>query len=150
MRNSYISRFSPLLLLVLVIAITGGAVQSKADNAASGIRDTALQSCPAVPEEIVDLDDLAAGLKASKAVGMLDKIRLKSGIDDLLKRMRAYHKGKHTYSLEELQEQYDVLLMKIAGYLQDKDVPLHGQLCNAWESLWLDLEDPERFAERFA
>lgn len=150
MRNSYSSRFSPILSIALVFAITGGAVQSKADNAASGIRDTALQSCPAVPEEIVDLDDLAAGLKASKAVGMLDKIRLKSGIDDLLKRMRAYHKGKRTYSLEELQEQYDVLLMKIAGYLQDKDVTLHGQLCNAWESLWLDLEDPERFAERFA
>jgi len=118
-------------------------------TAAGSIRGTAVQSCPAVEEEIVDLDILATGLKESKVIGVIDKIRLKSSIDDLIKRMQAYHKGKRSYSMAELQEQYDVLLMKIASHLQHKDTILHGQLCNAWELIWLDLESPERFAEKF-
>jgi len=92
---------------------------------------------------------LASGLRDSKAIGMFDKIRLKSSIDDLLKRMGAFHDGKRTYSLAELQEQYDVLLMKIASHLQHKDTIMHGRLCNAWGLIWLDLEDPVRFTEKF-
>lgn len=144
------SRSSALLVMALIVAAASLVNQSRADTTSSELRNVALQSCPSVEEEIVDLDILASGLRASKAVGMFDKIRLKSGIDDLLKRMRSYHDGKRTYSLEELQEQYDVLLMKIASHLQHKDVIMHGQLCNAWELLWLDLEDPDRFAEKFS
>lgn len=120
-----------------------------ADILADETRGSALQSCPSVEEEIVDLDRLAAGLKDSEAVGLLEKLRLKSAIDDLLGRMEAFHDGDRRYSLEELQEQYDVLLMRIAANLQHKDAILHGQLCNAWERIWQDLEDPARFAERF-
>jgi hypothetical protein len=63
--------------------------------------------------------------------------------------MQAFHEGRRAYSLSELQEQYDVLLMKIASHLQHEDVVMHGQLCNAWDLIWLDLEDPARFMEKF-
>lgn len=111
---------------------------------------TALQSCPSVQEEIVDLQILAVGLKKSRAVGFLEKISLKSAIDDLLRRFKGYHKGARKFSLEELQQQYDVLLMRIASHLQHQDVLLHQKLCNAWEIIWKDLSDPTRFSEKFS
>jgi hypothetical protein len=49
-----------------------------------------------------------------------------------------------------LQEQYDLLMMRIAAALQDKDVAPHGQLCNAWEPLWIDLKDRVRFKGKFS
>lgn len=138
-----------LAVMVFIFAASGGGMQGHANTAGGNTRDAALQSCPAVEEEIVDLELLATGLKDSKVIGVIDKIRLKSSIDGLIKRMQVFHEGKRTFSLAELQEQYDVLLMKIATHLQHKDMILHGQLCNAWGLIWLDLEDPERFAVKF-
>jgi len=122
--------------------LTGAASRSS--------RSAALQACPLVEEEIVDLKLLADGLKESNAVGMLEKLRLKTAIDELIDRMKGFHDGDQRYSRAELQEQYDVLLMRIASHLQHKDLILHGQLCNAWFLIWEDLEDPERFAEKFS
>lgn len=110
----------------------------------------ALQACPAVTQEIVDLDMLVDGLKRSNAVGVLEKLRLKSAIDELIDRLKAFHGGAGGYTLAQLQEQYDVLMMRIARQLQDKDVALHGQLCNAWEPLWSQLQDRSRFMETFS
>ena len=121
----------------------------RADGVDSG-GATALQSCPPVEDEIVDLDLLAEGLKNSNAVGFLEKLRLKKSIDELLARFSAYHYGSRSHSLVELQEQYNVLLMRIAAHLQHKDRSLHGQLCNAWFEIWHDLEDPDRFSEKFS
>jgi hypothetical protein len=149
MTTSPRQRISLIAAIVLTLAISGLSFHSKAGTSASDLRQAALQSCPTVEDEIVDMELLASGLRDSKAIGMFDKIRLKSSIDDLLKRMEAFHDGKRTYSLAELQEQYDVLLMKIASHLQHKDVIMHGQLCNAWDLIWLDLEDPGRFKEKF-
>jgi hypothetical protein len=112
-----------------------------------GKHAAALQACPAVKQEIVDLDMLAQGLKDSNAVGMFEKLRLKSAIDDLLDRMKAYHQGAKRFTLAELQEQYDLLMMRIAQQLQDKDLPLQGRLCNAWDSVWATLQDRQRFME---
>jgi hypothetical protein len=125
-------------------------VHSLAPADPSTVNGRALMACPSVDEEIVDLQILADGLKQSDAVGLFEKIRLKSAIDDLLKRMQKFHSGDGKFSAAELQEQYDVLLMRIASHLQDKDVILHSQLCNAWEMIWQDLEDPDRFAEKFS
>ena len=101
-------------------------------------------------QEIVDLDMLAEGLKNSGAVGMFEKLRLKSAIDELIGRFKAFHGGNRQYTLAELQEQYDLLMMRIARQLQDKDVALHGQLCNAWGSIWATLQDRGRFMEKFS
>lgn len=107
----------------------------------------ALQACPAIKQEIIDLDTLAEGLKKSNAVGVFEKLRLKSAIDELIDRLKAFHSGARRYSLAQLQEQYDLLMMRIASQLQDKDAALHGQLCNAWASIWNTLQDRRRFME---
>lgn len=130
------------LALGLMLATPGAGA---ADGAA---RLQALQACPTVEEEIVDLQLLADGLRKSNAVGMLEKLRLRSAIDDLLARFEAYHAGASRYTQAQLQQQYDLLLMRIAAHLQHKDQLLHGQLCNAWEAIWLDLIDSDRFSKR--
>jgi len=134
----------PLALLVaMLLAVPPArAVAPGADKNAA-----ALQACPTVQQEIVDLDMLAQGLKDSNAVGLFEKLRLKSAIDDLIARMKAYHQGAKRFTLAELQEQYDLLMMRIAQQLQDKDLPLHGRLCNAWDSIWATLQDRQRFME---
>lgn len=152
-----ILRRTSLLFPVFLVAVAAAlsavlGAQTRVTEAlpASETRQAALQSCPAVEEEIVDLEMLAQGLKKSKAVGLVEKIRLKSAINDLLERFEVFHEGARDYSLEQLQEQYDVLLMRIASHLQQQDDRLHGQLCNAWDIIWHDLEDPDRFTEKFS
>ena len=136
------------VMLALLLAVE--SLASGSGGSTGGNRGKTLQSCPATEEEIVDLELLAEGLKDSRAVGLFEKIRLRSAINDLIERLQAFHLGNSTFSLAELQEQYDVLLMRIAANLQHKDVILHGQLCNAWEMIWQDLEDPKRFEEKFS
>ena len=132
-------RCLPALVLLLALPLAGHA----ADAASPAV----LQACPKVSAEIVDLHTLAEGLKNSSAVGLVEKLRLKSSIDTLIERFKAYHQGGRSYTLEQLQEQYDLLMMRIAKQLQDKDLPLHGQLCNAWGSIWTALQDRARFTE---
>lgn len=132
-------------LLLLAASAPGHAQGSAADKHAA-----ALQACPTVKNEIVDLDMLAKGLEHSDAVGLIEKLRLKSAIDELLGRLKAYHGGAPRFTLEQLQEQYDLLMMRIATQLQDKDVALHGQLCNAWDSIWATLQDRKRFTEKLS
>jgi len=108
-----------------------------------------LQNCPSIDDEIVDLEMLSDALRESKAVGLLEKVKLKLSIDDMLTRFEAYHNGRRDYSMEQLEEQYNVLLMRIASHLQHKDKILHQQLCNAWLMIWQDLEDSTRFKEKF-
>ena len=135
-----------LAFRIAVLLLPAGA----AGLAAAQVKPSLLQACPKVAQEIVDLDVLADGLKNSNAVGLFEKVRLKASIDELVGRLKAFHGGAHTYSLAQLQEQYDLLLMRIASQLQDKDMPLHSQLCNAWETLWAQLQDRNRFMEKFS
>lgn len=135
---------------VMALVLTAALLTENSDGSTSGIPSVALQSCPATEEEIVDLELLANALKKSRAVGLIEKIRLKSSIDKLIERMQNFHTGGNGFTLAELQEQYNVLLMRIAAHLQHKDVILHGKLCNAWEMIWEDLEDPEKFVEKFS
>jgi len=145
-----------LTKMVPAVAVFSGlvwmGVSTQAHTAVSPFSShaEALQQCPAVEEEIVDLSMLAQGLKDSKAVGLIEKIRLKKAIDGLISRFSAYHVGDRRFSMGELQQQYDVLLMRIASHLQHKDLLLHQQLCNAWELIWQDLENADRFSEKFS
>jgi len=153
MRLRRISSHFPVFLVVVAAVLSAAlGAQTRVGEAlpASDTRQAALQSCPAIEEEIVDLEMLAQGLKKSKAVGLVEKIRLKSSINDILERFIDFHDGARDYTLEQLQEQYDVLLMRIASHLQQQDERLHGQLCNAWDIIWQDLENPDRFAEKFS
>jgi hypothetical protein len=133
----------------LVVLALGLALATPGAGAAEGAAKlAALQACPTVEEEIVDLELLADGLKKSNAVGLMEKLRLRSAIDDLVARLEAYHAGARRYTQAHLQQQYDLLLMRIAAHLQHKDQLLHARLCNAWEAIWLDLIDSERFTGR--
>ena len=134
--------------LLLGLCLLAAAASAQAQGSAAEKHAAALQSCPTVAKEIVDLDMLAKGLEHSSAVGLFEKLKLKSAIDDLLDRFKAYHRGTGRFTLDQLQEQYDVLMMRIATQLQDKDVALHGQLCNAWESIWATLQDRRAFLEK--
>jgi len=125
------------------------SAQTAASNPASA-RAAALQACPKVQDDIVDLDRLAEELKGSSAVGLLEKLRLKSAIEELIGRFKAFHRNDKRFTLAQLQEQYDLLMMRIAADLQDKDLVLHGQLCNAWEPIWTTLQDRSRFLEQFS
>ena len=133
-----------------IVLPASGAAMGQANPPADSAHTAALQACPKVSREIVDLDVLADGLKNSQAVGLFEKVRLKSAIDELIGRMKAFHGGARNYSLAQLQEQYDVLMMRIASQLQDKDLPLHGQLCNAWDTVWSQLANRDRFMEKFS
>jgi hypothetical protein len=138
------------VLPVLLGALSLAATPSAAQTSAAEKHAVALQNCPTVSKEIVDLDNLAKGLQHSSAVGLFEKLKLKSAIDDLLARFKDYHRGAGRFTLEQLQEQYDVLMMRIASQLQDKDASLHGQLCNAWDSIWATLEDRKAFLEKLS
>ena len=135
-------RFPPLAVAALMLAALPVCAQD-----APG---AALKACPTIQHEIVDLGKLSDALAQSGAVGMFEKLRLKSAIDQLIGRMKDYHRGTRHYSLAQLQEQYDLLMMRIAQQLQDKDPALHGRLCNAWQSLWAQLRDRDRFMEKFS
>jgi hypothetical protein len=117
---------------------------------AQAANEVPLAACPTIKAEIADLDRLVDGLEHSKAVGWVEKLRLKSSIDELIGRMKAYHRGGRHYTLAQLQEQYDVLMMRIASQLQGKDVALHGQLCNAWSPIWGRMTDRDWFMEKFS
>jgi hypothetical protein len=144
-------RPAPSLQIVpALVAAALALVVAPARAADEGSHADVLQACPKVQEEIVDLDMLAEGLKKSNAVGLVEKLRLKSSIDDLIGRLKAFHAGNRQFTLDELQEQYDLLMMRIARQLQDKDLPLHSQLCNAWGSIWATLQDRGRFMEKFS
>ena len=132
----------------LAALLLAASACSHAQSPAAGPHTAALQACPTIKNEIVDLDMLAKGLEHSSAVGLIEKLRLKSAIDDLLGRLKCYHCGTGRFTLEQLQEQYDLLMMRIATQLQDKDAVLHGQLCNAWDSIWATLQDRKSFLEK--
>lgn len=101
--------------------------------------------CPPVEEEIVDLQILADMLADTKAIGMFTKLSLKKDIEKMLSRLSKYHDGKSKFTLEQIEEQYNLLLMKIAIHLQDNDLTLHRHLCNAWLVIWEDLRDYDNF-----
>jgi hypothetical protein len=128
-------------LLVLVLAIWTCFYAGLAWS------DDPLSACPIVEDEIVDLSMLTIALTNTKAVGVFTKLRLKKDINKLLARFDDWHNGKSKFTLDQLEEQYNLLLMKIAALIHDKDLALHQKLCNAWAEIWLDLKDPEKFSQ---
>ena len=112
MRPLFLLRATPALATAaLMLALCGGAARAAGEDTHAAV----LHACPKVQQEIVDLDMLAEGLKDSGAVGMFEKLRLKSAIDELIGRFKAFHRGATQYTLAELQEQYDLLMMRIAA-----------------------------------
>ncbi len=142
--------YSRRVVAGVAAGILAGLVITSVSTASTATSEAALAHCPSVEDEIVDLEMLGEALRGSTAVGLFEKVKLKRNIDELLTRLESWHDGKRSYTLDQLEEQYNVLLMRIASHIQHKDQVLHQQLCNAWLQIWLDLEDSGRFREKFA
>jgi hypothetical protein len=95
----------------------------------------------------LDFKLLETRLRQTQAIGVFTKLALKNQVDDLLSRIRAYHKRQGTTSLAELRRSYDMLLLKVLALLQDADPPLARDIVKSRAALWSILEDPKKFSE---
>jgi hypothetical protein len=120
------------------------AETSYAAKASTGPRTSCEES---VEDEIVDLDFLEKRLRKTKAVGVLTRLRLSGEIKDLLAKLERYHAGNSDLDIDQLNEQFDLLYMKVVSLVQDKDLDLHRQLCNSWTQIWHGLQNPDYFSK---
>jgi hypothetical protein len=95
----------------------------------------------------LDLESLEARLRETDAIGLMTKLTLKSQVDDLLDRVRAYHEGTVTVQLVELRQPYDSLILKVLALLQDKDPPLASAIATSREAIWAILADRAKFSK---
>jgi hypothetical protein len=102
-------------------------------------------SKPSAPT--LDLKSLETRLRETDAIGVMTKLTLKSQVDDLLDRFRAYHEGRAKTPLAELRQPYDSLMLKVLALLQDKDPPLAGAIAASREAIWSILTDGARFSK---
>lgn len=104
------------------------------------------ETTPGETKQELDIKQLTARLRASKAIGFFTKLALKNEIDDLLDKFRQYHGRIGEASLEGLREQFNLLFLKVISLLQDNDLELFRILAGARETLWNKLADPIAFA----
>lgn len=95
----------------------------------------------------LDFKSLASRLRETRAIGVFTKLALKNEVDDLVDRLRAYHKRQGTATLAELRRNYDMLLLKVLSLLQDSDPPLARDIVKSRAAIWNILEDPRKFTE---
>jgi len=103
---------------------------------------------PAVepPAPDLDMDKLGTRLRKTKAIGLFTKLELKSQLEDLLDDLEDYHESKSTLRLEQLEEHFNLLVMKLMVLLQDDDPQLHMEIVQARPALWTTLADPGQFS----
>ncbi len=75
----------------------------------------------------------------------MTKLTLKSQVDELLKRFRAYYDGAESVQLTQLRQPYDTLILKVLALLQDKDPALAKEIASSREAIWGILTDREKF-----
>ena len=101
------------------------------------------QAAAAAP---LDLAELEARLKQTKAIGLMTKLSLRNQVDDLLDEFRQHHSGKPMPTVAELRRSYDLLMMKVLSLLQDHDQQLASDILSSRERIWGLLADPNKFA----
>jgi hypothetical protein len=94
----------------------------------------------------LDLAGLEQRLRDTDAIGIFTKLTLQNQVDDLVGEFRAYHAGRSSETLDQLRQQYEVLLMKVISLLQDDDPQLAGEVYTSREAIWGVLTDPKQFA----
>jgi hypothetical protein len=98
---------------------------------------------PAAP---LDLTSLESRLRDTKAIGVFTKLSLKNQVDALLEQVKLFHRGQGHLTLAELQERFNLLLLKVLSLLQAGDPPLARDVAASREALWGILQDPVKFA----
>lgn len=104
-----------------------------------------LSECSAVDSVVVDFDGLIKELRNTKALSMFQKLHLKNHIDQLIRKFESYHSSAGKLTIEQLREQYHLLMIKVAVTVKNEDAELHRKVCNAWSEIWGGLKDPIEF-----
>ena len=99
------------------------------------------------PTSAIDLAALEDRLVDTDAIGFFTKLELKSQLDDLTEKFRAFHQTRPADALPKLREEYDLLLLKLLTLLQDEDPTLHHDIATARPQIWRTLADPVLFAK---
>ena len=101
---------------------------------------------PAPATAIMDLDGLETRLRKTKAIGLFTKLELKSQVNELLDDVENYHEAKSSLSLGQLEEHFNLLVMKLLVLLENEDPQLHREIARARPVLWTALADPVQFS----
>jgi hypothetical protein len=107
---------------------------------------TSSRSAPAAPPAALDLTALEQRLRDTRAIGVFTKLSLKNQVDDLLAQFKAFHAGHSQFTLAQLRQKYEVLLMKVVSLLQDGDPGLASAVSSSREAIWNVLTDPTKLA----
>ncbi|MEX2430794.1 MAG: hypothetical protein WD645_02610, partial [Dehalococcoidia bacterium] len=86
---------------------------------------------PAPAAAIMDLDGLETRLRKTKAIGLFTKLELKSQVNELLDDVENYHQAKSGMSLNQLEEHFNLLVMKLLVLLENEDPQLHREIARA-------------------
>ncbi len=146
-------RLGPLSLAIALLAAGATATPAggNGNHPGKGISGPAEKAVetevpPDTAKKEFDIKELADRLRATKAIGFFTKLALKNQIDDLLGKFRCYHARACDTSLATLNEEFNLLLMKVLSLLQDDDPDLFQTLAAGREILWKNLTDPTAFA----
>lgn len=93
----------------------------------------------------MDLDGLETRLRKTKAIGLFTKLELKSQVGELLEDVENYHRARSGMTLDQLQEHFNLLVMKLLVLLEQDDPQLHRDIARARPALWTTLADPDQF-----
>lgn len=155
-------RLLPFCLLLVVASGAGAAEeaplrapQPEAQAERPAISQTAPKKSPAdaatTPAQpgapTLDLESLENRLRETEAIGFMTKLTLKSQVDDLLDRFRAYYDGTDAIHITQLRQPYDTLILKVLALLQDKDPSLAKEIATSREAIWEILTDREKFSK---
>lgn len=96
--------------------------------------------------DALDLEALQSGLRATRAIGALTKLKLKSRYDALIQDVRKFHIGEAGDSLDSLRKRFEGLLDRVLDLVRSEDPSLFRTLQRSRIGLWRLLSDPRRFA----
>ena len=94
---------------------------------------------------VIDFEKLKLRLRKTGAIGFFTKLELKGLIEDLFEEIEVFHKLESELSIEQLEEHFNLLLMKLLVLLQDDDTGLHREIVLARPTLWITLSDATSF-----
>src|SRR5262249_14292020 len=94
----------------------------------------------------LDVATLRIRLKDTHAIGLVEKLRLKSEIEDLVNCLVAIHTWHATDTLAGRHPPHSDLLFRVAQLLEHGDASLAHDLTASSDHLWTTLADPGQFA----
>lgn len=121
------------------------ASPTSAAHAAPAVTPAAA-AAPVASAPALDLNALEQRLRDTRAIGVFTKLSLKNQVDDLLTQFKAFYGGQSRFTLVQLRQNFEVLLMKVVSVLQEGDPALATAVSASREAIWGVLKDPKKFA----